>query len=291
MNAAALSRLFSSAVLGELTRFGRSALFARLVTQAGFHGERFDRLETVADVYDAAYALLCRGKSRDDYVYRAAIATKVVLGRHSLNTSVMLNEFRIGGSKADAIVLNGTSTAYEFKSERDSLARLPAQLNNYAKCVDQIYVVTGRSHLRSVQQLAPATVGILVLSDRMTLQTEREAVSMVDSISPVELSRSLTVGECVRVLGRCRIDVPDLPNTKTRGFIEDAFEVLDPRDVHAKVLDVVKEARSQAHLKEGLSRLPASLRPAVLSGRLGVDRRSKIDSALSATTEQAMGWV
>lgn len=45
------------------------------------------------------------------------IANKILLGKHSLNTSHMLSEFRVGYNKADVVIINGTSSVYEIKSE------------------------------------------------------------------------------------------------------------------------------------------------------------------------------
>jgi hypothetical protein len=87
--------------------------------------------ECVHALFDAAFQLLKRQGCRDEYVYKAALVQKILLGRHSLQTASMLNEFRVGGCKADLAILNGTATVYEVKSERDSLARLQRQIAAY----------------------------------------------------------------------------------------------------------------------------------------------------------------
>jgi hypothetical protein len=119
---AAISRLFSSSVLRELARRGRSPLFARLAKQS--------RLLTpipaatyVHSLFDAAFALLKREGYRHEYIYKAAITHNILLGKYSLRTASMLNEFRVGECKADIAIFNGTATVYEVKSERDSLTR------------------------------------------------------------------------------------------------------------------------------------------------------------------------
>src|SRR5689334_13769722 len=127
---AAITRLFSSSVVRELARKGKSPIFARLARQS----ELFDRLEVnrcVHDLFDLAFSFLQREGYRDEYIYRAALTQKVLLGRHSLQTASMLNEFRVGDCKADVAILNGTATVYEIKSERDSLTRLQRQVASY----------------------------------------------------------------------------------------------------------------------------------------------------------------
>ena len=56
-----------------------------------------------------------------EYVYKNTIVNKILLGRHSLNTSTLISELNVGKSKADIVIFNGTSTVYEIKTELDSL--------------------------------------------------------------------------------------------------------------------------------------------------------------------------
>ena len=113
----AISRLFSSAVFREMAEKGRSSLFAKLLKEINVISP--GKLSRVANVFDAAFDVLRAAGRRDEYIYRAALTHKVLLGTHSLNTASMLSEFRVGGCKADVAILNGTATVYEIKSERD----------------------------------------------------------------------------------------------------------------------------------------------------------------------------
>lgn len=72
----------------------------------------------VADAFEAALSILRTGHHRDEYVYKAALTQKVLLGTHSLKTACMINEFRVADCKADLVILNGTAAVYEIKSER-----------------------------------------------------------------------------------------------------------------------------------------------------------------------------
>lgn len=105
-------------------------MFARSLRET----ELFDHAETlgitVGEAFNEAFALLRQTGLRNEYVYRSALTHNLLLGKHSLRTACMLNEFRIGSCKADLIILNGTGTVYEIKSERDSLSRLQNQITN-----------------------------------------------------------------------------------------------------------------------------------------------------------------
>src|SRR5258708_1033220 len=113
----AISRLFSSSFVREMARNGKSPLFPPLASQSCLRN--FLPYGLVCNFFESAFKLLRREGYRDEYIYKAALTHKVLLGTHSLQTASMLNEFRVGECKADLVILNGTSTAYEVKSERD----------------------------------------------------------------------------------------------------------------------------------------------------------------------------
>src|SRR5258705_3315018 len=91
----------------------------------------------VKDVIESAYAYISRNY-RNEYVYKNTIANNILLGRHSLNTATMLNEFKVASSIADIVIINGTSTVYEIKTELDSPEKLNKQIENYKKVFDKV---------------------------------------------------------------------------------------------------------------------------------------------------------
>src|SRR5690242_10039064 len=101
-----MTRLFSSAVFREMAGKGRSALFTRLLEQTRLQVRRGDDA-TVGDAFDHVFSVLKTAGLRDEYIYRAALTHKVLMGKHSLNTACMLHEFRAGDCKADLAILNG----------------------------------------------------------------------------------------------------------------------------------------------------------------------------------------
>lgn len=142
---AVFSRLFSSAVFREMAKKGRSGLFKRLAGEVGLSG-LCNADATVGDAFDLAFGVLRVAGQRDEYIYRSAISHKILMGTHSLRTASMLTEFRAGTCKADLVILNGTATVYEIKSERDSLARLANQVANYKKVFAKVNVIASEDH-------------------------------------------------------------------------------------------------------------------------------------------------
>ena len=79
---------------------------------------------------------------KNEYLYKNALINKLLLGRYSLNTTTIINEFKIGNSIADFVLLNGEVRIFEIKTELDSLSKLSKQLLDYSRFADKVYVVT-----------------------------------------------------------------------------------------------------------------------------------------------------
>lgn len=261
---APLSRMFSATVLRELGRHGRSPLLANLVAQSRIQS-LLEPHATVGDAFERAFAALRILGNRDEYVYRTAITQKILLGHHNLRTATMLGEARVGMNKADVVVFNGTSTAYEIKSERDSLVRLRAQVASYSTVFAGVNVVTSPHHVAHVLRLVPEEVGVKVLSRRYTLQTERPAHVDSSRTDPVAVLDFVRVNEASKILRALNIDVPRVPNTQLRSRLRDIFRNLEPALVHDQMVSVLKETRSQRDTSKLIGEIPASLRAAMLT--------------------------
>lgn len=286
----ALDRLFSSAVFQEMAKKGRSSLFSRLICQAGL-ADLCKKNATVGSAFDSAFARLKATGSRNEYVYRAAITQKILLGKHSLHTASMLNEVRAGECKADLVVLNGTASVYEIKSERDTLARLLNQIANYKRVFATVNVIVGEDHVTSVQRALDRDVGILMLSRRYQISTLREAVDAPERTCPTTIFETLRSSEAVAVLRSLGIAPPDVPNTRRHAVLRSLFAELDPIDVHREMVKTLKRSRSLVPLKEFVSRLPVSLKAAALSIPVRRGDHDRVVSAIETPLEMAMKWV
>lgn len=286
---AAHSRLFSSAVVRQMAAASRSPLFARLVREA-FTPAQFKRFRTVGQCLDAAFDTLKSVEHRDEYVYKAALTHRVLLGRHSLASASMLTEFRVGKCKADLVILNGTATVYEIKSERDSLARLSNQLEAYRLVFPKRCVIAGENHVSSILSATPPEVGVLLLSDRYRIQTVREAAERFEPLCPRTMCDALRVGEARQVLANLGVDVPDVPNTQLRSELEGLFAAADPRQLHAQMVIVLKRARNLAPLAALVEELPVSLQPAALTVPMRMADHARLVQAVRTRFVDAMKW-
>ena len=286
---ATISRMFSSSVIREMARRGKSPLFTRLVSESRL-STSISRSQRVSAVFDAAFSLLKREGCRDEYIYKTALTHNILLGKHSLNTASMLNEFRVGECKADIAILNGTSTVYEVKSERDSLVRLEKQIAAYSRVFAQVYVIGADNHADSVARLTPSDVGILRLNSRQQITTVREAADRPDWTSPVAIFECVRTDEARLILQRLGVPIPVVPNTKLSAALGELFIQLDARKTHDAMVQVLKKTRNLLPLSDLVAHLPRSLHSAALSVPLRRSDHARLVAAVNTPLETAMAW-
>lgn len=285
----ALTRLFSATVFREMAKKGRSGLFRRLIEQTDLIA-RVDPGVTVGETFDSAFAILKVAGHRDEYIYRAAISHKVLMGKHSLRTASMLNEFRAGSCKADLVILNGTATVYEIKSERDSLTRLANQVENYKRVFAKVNVIASEGHVEGVLATVPDDVGVMCLSKRYRIRTVREAIGCPARICPVTVFESLRTSEADAILRAMGVAVPLVPNTQRHGTIRDLFAALDPATLHVEMVRTLKRTRDLAPLGDLVDHLPESLQAAALSVSVHRADHPRLIDAIATPLHAAMVW-
>lgn len=284
-----LTRLFSATVFREMAKKGRSGLFSRLLGQTELI-EHVGPSATVGDTFDSAFDILKIAGHRDEYIYRAAISQKILMGTHSLRTASMLNEFRVGSCKADLVILNGTATVYEIKSERDSLARLVKQVENYKRVFAKVNVIASESHIEGVLDTIPDDVGVMCLSKRYRITTVREAVDCPVRICPVTVFESLRMAEGIAILQAMGVEVPEVPNTQKHAAMRELFARLDPITLHVEMVRTLKRTRDLAPLGDFVGRLPKSLQAAALSISVRRSDHSRLIDAIETPLRAAMTW-
>jgi hypothetical protein len=286
---AAISRLFSSSVIQEMARKGRSPLFARLASQSRLLSF-LPLSEHVYTLFDAAFSLLKREGYRHEYIYKAALIHKILLGTHSLQTASMMNEFRVGQCKADLAILNGTATVYEVKSERDSLSRLARQVAAYSTVFAKVYVIAAESHVQAVANTVPEFVGILRLNQRHHISTLREAADQPERTSPSAIFDSIRTAEARIILSSLGVTIPPVPNTALHSVLRESFVKLAPIEAHAGMVRVLKRTRNLLPLSALVDQLPLSLQTAALSVPLRKSDHERLVTAVNSRLQDAMAW-
>jgi hypothetical protein len=286
---AATARLFSSTVLQELARRGESPCLSRLLVESGL-ASTIAASAPLRGCFDLAFKFLRKRAHRYEYVYRAAITHKLLLGVHSLSTASMLSEFRVAACKADLVILNGTSTVYEIKSERDNLDRLATQVAEYFKAFVRVNVITAEAHVEDVLNLVPPHVGVVVLSDRFQISTVRESQEFNNGLCSSALLDSLQQQEALQIIDSLGLARPAVPNTRIRAEMRKIFAEISPLELHRCMIEVLKKSRSLLPLSELAGALPSSLKPMAFLTEIRKSDHERLIRSLDTAVAEALTW-
>lgn len=102
---------------------------------------------------------------RNEYVYKNIFINDLLINTYGVENTIAISEFRVGNSIADLVLFNGTSKAFEIKTEFDSDRRLKGQLSDYRKVFSECYIVTDEK-LISKYTDEDESLGIISLKKR-----------------------------------------------------------------------------------------------------------------------------
>jgi hypothetical protein len=272
--------LFSPPLVRGLSASAAVESVRRIITVAGLGAYYRSRL--LREIFESVYEIL-RARYRCEYVYKNAIASEILIGRHSLQTSGLLTEVQAGASKADLVLINGETVAYEIKTELDSLDRLSSQLASYQTAFDRVYVVSHERYLDRIAERLPRTVGLLCLTGDATISSVREADKDPTRLDAGTMFDILRRSEYTSIIKKFYGQVPTVPNTLYYRECRARFLALPTEDVCGEFAAALK-LRAQGAVSLPLCdlvRTPHSLLLHVLTGQLGPQHFATLDLALT----------
>lgn len=240
-----LTSLFSSVTYKDLAGEHPARALDRLARACGLPNETEN--PTIADAFEIAHQRLLRAY-RNEYVFKNAVVSKIVFGRHRPSTASALLELGMGNSFADVAVFNGTSSVYEIKTDLDSFARLPTQLADYRTRAEFVHVVVSNERAAAAEKIVPNGVGLLALRRNGSLTVVREAESNRDRLDVEHLFGMLRQGEANQIL---KAELGWTPPTGTGNLwraTRDVFTTLDVGTAHSQSVAALRArgARSTA---------------------------------------------
>ena len=222
------------------------------------HQELFHyKEENIRNIYENYYNLLF-DNFKNEYIYKNEIANKLYLEKHDYNEATLLTEFWTHKSKTDIVIINGTATVYEIKTEYDSLSRLDSQINDYRKVFDKIFIVSTEKYLKTIEKLYP-DLGLIELVDGR-LKTHREAKVVNNYLDAFQMLLSLKKKEMLHLLnllGCNNIETTDIK------FYEKCFMIIEQFrgiDIYKEYICILKERNNNKNQKDYIDILPRSLK-------------------------------
>jgi hypothetical protein len=264
-----LASVFSTRVFRALAAERPEDVTARLAPLAALDAPS---TATLGERFEEAHRRLV-ASYRSEYVFKNTLVSKIVFGKHRPATASAILEMPMGDSEADLLVLNGTSTVYEIKTDLDQFTRLNGQLRDYCTRADRVYVVTSDARAAAAETLVPNHVGILALKRSGALSTVRLATSNLDQIRHEHLFRMLRRNEAQALLHSRIGYTPDVPTGHLSERMRALFGELDIAEAHRLVVTQLRQrGRAAASLTSAVG-FPTSLRALAYGAELsGVGR-------------------
>jgi hypothetical protein len=249
------SLLFRPAFL-ERAAIGRHCgLVSEIIENIGFKRDYLRR--PLFQILDEIYQLLV-AHYQCEYVFKNAVASAIRSHNRGFKNVVVMDEFRASDSRADVVAVNGTSIAYEVKTDLDSLDKLSKQLDTYQTIFDEIWVATTPTLCSKVIAMAPPYVGIAVLGGNMRLKTSRKAASNRQHVSPEHIFDCMRREEYVAALRKLTGTAPAATPARMYTECKQIFRTLAPDVAHAAFVSAMKSRAAHNSLISN-NAIPSSL--------------------------------
>jgi hypothetical protein len=189
---------------------------------------------TVGEMYDHVYYEMSRSY-RTEYLYKNQIIRTVFETRHNPDRSTVLLERHIAGwaSRVDMLVVNGTTTAYEIKTDLDDVSRLRNQTDFSLQVFDRVIVLCSERSIEAVRRVTDERVGIYVLSVDGRIRRVRPYIQNADMVEPKAIFTILRRPEYVKAIERSLGPIPPLDPRARYQFCADAFATIEPKAAHS----------------------------------------------------------
>ncbi|ERK14341.1 hypothetical protein L580_3497 [Serratia fonticola AU-P3(3)] len=260
-----LSKVFSRPVVLEIAQKNRMHLLTSILSENFLTRELEDK--PVYFIYDEIYKILSK-KYRNEYIYKNEIAKKIIRGTHRYSKVSYINEFKINNTIADVAIFNGTSTAYEIKTELDSFERLDSQLSSYQKVFEYVYIVIPPAKLKLAEYSIPNNIGIAILTEKGNIVFHKKAESNINRLSKDWMFKCLRQSEYTcwyEKVRKCPLE-GRVAEQKEECFR--LFSSLNIELAQKEMVNILKERSLDTYEKEVFKTLPQSLLAALLNLRL-----------------------
>ncbi|MHA7272947.1 sce7726 family protein [Arthrobacter sp. TMT4-20] len=230
---------------------------------------------TLGDAFNAAHDALS-SSYRNEYFFKNKLVSKIIFGIHNPGTASALLEVPSGRSIADLVIFNGTSTAYEIKTDFDSFSRLPSQLNDYRSRFEYVNVVTSMEKATEAEKVVPLGVGIIGVRRSGSLSVVRPGNSGLSALKQDSIFQLLRQKEALDALRRTigyEVDVPsgDLW-LRTKGL----FATLPVKVAHEEALCQLKRRGMRGAVLASTIGFPPSLRALAYGTEMTAAARARL---------------
>jgi hypothetical protein len=202
------------------------------------------KINTYNDYIKFVYSEL-KKEYRNEYVYKNTFINELILKEYGLKDTNVINEFRVGNSVADLVMFNGTSKAFEIKTELDSNKRLSGQLLDYRKLFKESYIVTHENLLDKYLK-EDDNVGLIILkqtSRSLKMEKVREAKTN-DDICSKTLMRVVRTNEYKNIVKEYYGFLPEMSSFNMFSICEDLISEIPPDVLNNLFISELKKRKT-----------------------------------------------
>lgn len=146
-----------------------------------------------------------------------------------------------GDARVDVALINGKLCGYEIKSDRDTLERLPNQVNAYNKTFDMITIVVGEKYQDTILEEVPSWWGI-----KVAYKNKSDKVNIKD-IRIADLNKEVDVHSILELLWKDEIlnllkykGIKGLSNKNRRKLRDIAVKTISPYELKEYTREILK---------------------------------------------------
>lgn len=276
-----LARAFTRPVFSEMARSGKAQPALQFLNKVLHDGADINQNRSVGDAFDAGWTYLAK-HYRNEYVYKNELATRLIFKRHSPRTASFQVELNVGRSIVDVAIANGTSTAYEIKTEFDTNRRLKTQTADYLKVFDKVFVVTHPNHVERYEKELDKRIGLIVLSQKRSLTPYREPTANSNNVDVRTIFKCLRRSEYLSAIKHFFGESPDLPNGLIANYCEKLFCTLSPQQAHTIFVSALRSRTTNKNNVDFVTLLPLSLRALGYGTPMSTRQRTTLLELLSS---------
>jgi hypothetical protein len=218
--------------------------------------ERYDSdkigrdIHTYYDYIQYVYRQLQK-QYKNEYIYKNTFINSLLLKKYGVQDTVAINEFRVGNSIADLVMFNGTSKAFEIKTELDSNKRLSAQLGDYSKIFKECYVITHESFIEKYLK-EDDRIGIIEFIEHSKSVEMREVRQAKENkaIDSETLIRCIRTSEYKSIIKRYYGELPPMNSFTMFETCKEMMKYIPSGILHQLFMDELKKRKSNTGILE-----------------------------------------
>lgn len=238
--------VFSPTIFKDIVRNDNVIPFQNKISKNFSKSEDVTNLQIIKKIYKQLL-----NNYRCEYIYKNKILLEIIK-EYSLKNTVIFDEFKIGKSKADIVMLNGSIKVFEIKTELDNLDKLSKQIDDYKKIANEINIVTDERFGRIlIEKYRKSEIGIIVLNTENKLIAIKKPQGLKSNFDTTTLFKLLRKQEYLDLVHENFHHIPKVPNTKIFRECLLLLKSLDVIEFQNQVLKKLKKRglESPQHLK------------------------------------------